>query len=465
MSIDSSRFFSAASRVRHQLQQENEINIAKQLRHSLNVARLHEVLEDDRCLYLITELCTGGELGHRIKKGRYSERDAAHIIRDILQLLAQSHVQNVILRDVKPENLLFLNESEGSPLKAIDFGIARRCASNQYLSERCGSPVYVAPEVLQKRYSLPADVWSAGIIAYMLLTGRLPWKGEAGISVSQLYDGGEGGAFSRRDAFKALMFDELDFESHPWELISAGGRDLVQRMLQKDPAQRITAKAALKHRWLQSEGQGAAPDRPFEDTIVQRLQQFGMYGKVKQAALKQLVASLPSDSEVVQQFRDVFESGEQASQGSVSYNSLLQVLLGKGFCLTETEGHHLISLLDADGGGSVDEHEWMAATLDWQKVQESDEWSQWVERLLQAVASDASGCMEITDLKQVLLSAQCPRESDSEEDTSLQELAGTDQRVSVEDFKSMLVNDSSEDDLTMFDSRLDKRSTHNSNGS
>lgn len=107
-------------------------------------------------------------VSHPLNLSLWNRLDAARIIRDIVRAIAQCHSKNVVIRDVKPDNFLFLDSSEKSPLKAIDFGLAQYCSPKDVLEDRAGTPMYIAPEILRRSYGQKADMWSAGVIAYQV---------------------------------------------------------------------------------------------------------------------------------------------------------------------------------------------------------------------------------------------------------------------------------------------------------
>ena len=250
----------------------NEVEIGSHLGASLNIAYFYGAYEDEKQVDLVFELCSGGELWNRIRSyGAYTERDAARLIREILRTVAQCHAAGVLIRDVKPENFLFLSKDPDSTLKAIDFGISVFCQPGQKIELRAGTPVYIAPEVLRQSYGFPADVWSAGIVAYQLLTGRLPFAGEYA-SVAETYM--KSGTADNKEMFRAVLYAELDFESPPWDVLSSGAKELVSSLLNRNPDERLTPEEALQHPWL-ADAEAVAADIPLADTIVQRLQRFG----------------------------------------------------------------------------------------------------------------------------------------------------------------------------------------------
>jgi len=156
-----------------------EIPIMHHLSDRSNVIRIHGAYEDAHFVHIIMELCAGGDLFDRIvTKGHYSERKAAKLIKTIVGMVEGCYSLGVMHRDLKPENFLFAGTSEDAPLKAIDFGLSMFYKPGDKFSDVVGSPYYVAPEVLQKCYGPKADVWSAGVILYILLCGVPPfWAG------------------------------------------------------------------------------------------------------------------------------------------------------------------------------------------------------------------------------------------------------------------------------------------------
>jgi calcium-dependent protein kinase len=206
---------------------KREIEILKEVKHP-NIIELFEVYEDERYLHLITELCTGGELFDRIiaktqsAEGHFSEHDAAVLIRDILDAIAYCHAKFIVHRDLKPENFLFSTEDEGAPVKIIDFGLSRHDDGNMgVMQTKVGTPYYVAPEVLRREYTNACDIWSIGVIAYILLCGYPPFYGD---SDTQIFD--------------SVRVGKFDFPSPEWDEISQSAKDFVTELLNKDQAKR-----------------------------------------------------------------------------------------------------------------------------------------------------------------------------------------------------------------------------------
>ncbi|KAF8379404.1 hypothetical protein HHK36_028839 [Tetracentron sinense] len=211
-----------------------EIEIMAKLSGHPNVVDLKAVYEEEDCVHLVMELCAGGELFHRLEKhGRFSESDARVLFRHLMQVVMYCHDKGVVHRDLKPENILLATKASSSPIKLADFGLATYIKPGQSLYGTVGSPFYIAPEVLAGGYNQAADVWSTGVILYILLSGMPPFWGK-----------------TKSRIFNAVRAAELRFPSDPWDRISASAKDLVIGMLCKDPAQRLTAVQVLDHSWI-----------------------------------------------------------------------------------------------------------------------------------------------------------------------------------------------------------------------
>lgn len=208
---------------------KREIDILKEVDHP-NIIRLKDVYEDKKYLHLITELCTGGELFDRIiektnsKEGHFSEQDAAKLIRDICDAIAYCHdVKQIVHRDLKPENFLYATKDDDAPIKIIDFGLSRHDTQNfGVMKTKVGTPYYVAPEVLKREYTKSCDVWSIGVIAYILLCGYPPFYGD-----------------SDNEIFESVRVGRYEFPSPEWDDISDDAKDFIKCLLKLNPAERF----------------------------------------------------------------------------------------------------------------------------------------------------------------------------------------------------------------------------------
>ncbi|KAM1037361.1 hypothetical protein EV1_031845 [Malus domestica] len=212
-----------------------EIEILCRLSGHPNVVNLKAVYEEENHVHLLMELCAGGELFHRLEKqGRFSETDARVLFRHLMKVVKYCHENGVVHRDLKPENILLATTSSSSPIKLADFGLATYIKPGQKLHGTVGSPFYIAPEVLAGGYNQSADVWSAGVILYILLSGVPPFWGK---TKSRIFD--------------AVRVADLWFPPDPWGHISASAKELIAGMLCVDPSRRLTAAQVLAHPWME----------------------------------------------------------------------------------------------------------------------------------------------------------------------------------------------------------------------
>ncbi|XP_047245191.1 calcium/calmodulin-dependent protein kinase type 1D [Girardinichthys multiradiatus] len=213
---------------------ENEIAVLRKIKHE-NIVALEDIHESPDHLYLIMQLVSGGELFDRIvEKGFYTEKDASTLIRQVLDAVNYLHKMGIVHRDLKPENLLYFNPQDESKIMISDFGLSKMEGSGDVMSTACGTPGYVAPEVLaQKPYSKAVDCWSIGVIAYILLCGYPPFYDE---NDSKL--------------FEQILKADYEFDAPYWDDISDSAKDFISCLMEKDPAKRFTCEQALRHPWI-----------------------------------------------------------------------------------------------------------------------------------------------------------------------------------------------------------------------
>lgn len=219
---------------------KNEVDILKKLEHPY-IIKLYDIFETETELYLVMELVTGGELFDRIvEREQYSESDAKAVMRQLLSAIKYFHELGVVHRDLKPENLLLENERDDTNIKVTDFGLSRIFLERdapEMMKTACGTPGYVAPEVLDcKGYDKEVDMWSAGVILYILLCGYPPFFSE-----------------TEPELFELIMKVKYEFHPKYWGHISDDAKDLISRLLLKDPKKRLTAVQALEHPWFKGE--------------------------------------------------------------------------------------------------------------------------------------------------------------------------------------------------------------------
>ncbi|KAK6123279.1 hypothetical protein DH2020_042975 [Rehmannia glutinosa] len=264
-----------------------EVAIMSSLPEHPNIVKLRATYEDNEAVHLVMELCEGGELFDRIvARGHYSERAAAGVAKTVAEVVRMCHQHGVMHRDLKPENFLFANKKENSALKAIDFGLSVFSSPvSERFSEIVGSPYYMAPEVLKRNYGQEVDIWSAGVILYILLCGVPPFWAETEQGVAL-----------------AILRGVIDFKREPWPQVSESAKSLVRQMLEPDPKKRLTAQQVLDHPWIQNAKK--ASNVPLGDIVRARLKQFSVMNRFKKRALRVIAEHL--SVEEVEVIRDMF---------------------------------------------------------------------------------------------------------------------------------------------------------------
>lgn len=220
---------------------QRELELLAKMAHP-SIVKLTEVFEYHSVVYMVQELLTGGELFEKIlEKKRYTEEEAKRVVSGLAAALAYCHSMGVVHRDVKPENVLLVTREEFSPVKLVDFGFATTIPTEGKLSLVCGTPGYVAPEMLQEGgYQEQIDNWSMGVIIYIMLAGFPPFN------IDLEAPGG------RERLFEQIRQGNVTFPSPYWDAVSPEAIDLVSKLLEVDPQKRCTAQQVLEHGWMHS---------------------------------------------------------------------------------------------------------------------------------------------------------------------------------------------------------------------
>jgi len=227
--------------------------VLKDMEHA-HIIRLYDVFEEPANYYMVTEKMSGGELFDRIvQKSYYNEREARDTCLILLSAIHHCHSKKVAHRDLKPENLLLTSENDDSSIKIADFGFAKRVKAPKSLTTQCGTPGYVASEILEgKPYDTQADMWSIGVIVYILLGGYPPF-----IESNQ------------RTLFRKIRKGQYEFHEEYWGQVSADAKELIRSLLTVNPDKRLNSEKALKNKWI-----GADPETLNSLDLGSNLAQF-----------------------------------------------------------------------------------------------------------------------------------------------------------------------------------------------
>lgn len=355
-----------------------EVEIMKHMPQHPNLVTLKDTYEDDTAVHLVMELCEGGELFDRIvARGHYTERAAAAVTKTIVEVVQICHEYGVMHRDLKPENFLFGNKKESAPLKAIDFGLSVFFKPGERFTEIVGSPYYMAPEVLKRNYGPEVDVWSAGVILYILLCGVPPFWAETEQGVAQ-----------------AIIRSVIDFKRDPWPKVSENAKDLVRKMLDPDPKRRLTAQQVLDHPWLQNAKK--APNVSLGETVRTRLKQFSVMNKLKKRALRVIAEHL--SVEEVAGIKEGFQLMDTGNKGKINIDELRVGLQKLGQQVPETDLQILMEVGDADRDGYLDYGEFVAITVHLRKMGNDEH----LRKAFEFFDQNQSGHIEIDELRHAL---------------------------------------------------------------
>ncbi|KAK3016579.1 hypothetical protein RJ639_005852 [Escallonia herrerae] len=371
-----------------------EILMLQHLTGQPNIVEFKGAYEDPRNLHLVMELCSGGELFDQITaKGNYSEREAARVGRQIVNVVHVCHFMGVMHRDLKPENFLLVSRDEDAQIKATDFGLSVFIEEGRVYREVVGSAYYVAPEVLRRSYGKEIDVWSAGVILYILLSGVPPFWAD-----------------TEKGIFDMILEGHIDYQSAPWPSISASAKDLVKKMLTKDPKKRITAAQALakwltvnvirfmmyvlEHPWLKEDGE--ASDKPIDSAVLIRMKQFRAMNKLKKLALKVIAENL--SEEEIKGLKQMFNNMDTDRSGTITYDELKIGLSKLGSKLSEAEIQQLMEAADVDKSGTIDYIEFITATMHRHRLDKEEN----LYKAFQYFDKDGSGFITRDELKQTM---------------------------------------------------------------
>ncbi|KAH6794612.1 calcium-dependent protein kinase 32 [Perilla frutescens var. hirtella] len=391
-----------------------EVEIMKHLPKHPNIVTLKDTYEDDNAVHLVMELCEGGELFDRIvARGHYTERAAAAVTRTIVEVIQNCHKHGVMHRDLKPENFLFGNKKETAPLKAIDFGLSVFFKPGQTFDEIVGSPYYMAPEVLKRSYGPEIDVWSAGVILYILLCGVPPFWAETEQGVAQ-----------------AIIRSAVDFKRDPWPKVSDRAKDLVKKMLNPDPKLRLTAQEVLDHPWLQNAK--SAPNVSLGETVRARLKQFSMMNKLKKRALRVIAEHL--SVEEVAGIKEGFRLMDTGNKGKIDINELRVGLQKLGHQIPESDLVVLMEAGDVDKDGYLDCAEFVAISVHLRKMGNDDH----LRKAFQFFDKNETGYIEIEELRDAF-SDEAEPTSEEVINAIIQDVdTDKDGRISYDEFAAMM---------------------------
>ena len=333
----------------------NEINVVKSLDHP-NIMKVYEFFNKDNSLYIISELLSGGELLDKINENnKLSEDVSAFLMKQIFSAVDFCHQKGIIHRDLKPENILIESEEEANKefftVKIIDFGTSGKLKNGEMFNLNVGTPLYISPEVLNNKYNEKCDIWSCGVIMYMMLSGQPPFKGD-----------------NDEEIYQSIKEGKYNFDDEIWDEISSDAKDLIKNLLIKDINKRYSARKALSHPWITKHRRTKELDKNKLNEVVTNLRNYSAKLKLQQLTLAYIVHNLTS-KEDCEFLREVFIIFDENGSGNLTKDQLIK---GLNNVLSPEESkkevNRLMSIIDVDGNGFIEYEEFLRAGLNKEKI-------------------------------------------------------------------------------------------------
>jgi len=363
----------------------DEIDNLMLLNHP-NILKLFEYYYDEKeNIYIITEYIRGEELFNKIQeKGKFSEEDTAVIIKSVLQAITYCHSCGIIHRDLKPENILIpagKGKIDYTLLKIIDFGASVLKKDDGKISFRFGTPYYIAPEVLLESYNEKCDVWSIGVITYLLLLGQAPFDGDDDDIICQ-----------------KIIQEEIDYENSKIKALSPEAVEFLKKLLEKDPEKRISSSQALEHAWIKKFAPHTRVNRAFSRKIYKNLSNFREDSQLSTAVVTFITNYLMNDDEL-KLLKKLFFELDTKGVGVITKEELFK---GMEDCfdgkVTHEEVDKIFGNIDYDNNGTISFDEFVKAAIDKKKLLTE-------EKLKAAFAlfdRNGDGDIEAKELKEVI---------------------------------------------------------------
>jgi len=334
----------------------NEINILRTLDHP-NILKIFEFYSNKESYSIVTELCSGGELFQEIiDKGPFNESYSAYVMFQVLSAINYCHNMKIVHRDLKPENILITErDKNGFPrIKICDFGTSKMFEKGAVQRKLVGSSYYIAPEVLKKKYDEKCDIWSCGVILYILLSGRPPFSGE-----------------NDKEIMQQVAIGKYDLKSNPFNKCSKSCLDLIQKLLIMDPKKRITAQEALSHSWFkENKSKELFNQIKDEHTLKKLISNLKAYRKdsiIQETALAYLVHNFPQMKDVVNACK-LFNQIDINGDGKINKQELLKGLQSKMKSPTLAQDvEQIYRNIDMDNNGYIEYEEFVRAAVSKEK--------------------------------------------------------------------------------------------------
>jgi calcium-dependent protein kinase len=358
----------------------NEVNVLKGLDHP-NIMKVMEFYQDDNHFYIVSEFYNGGELFEKINKnGSFSEKEAAHTIRQILSAVFYCHQHKIVHRDLKPENILFESKKEDSLLKIIDFGTSKFFDPNKKMNQKFGTAYYIAPEVLKRKYNEKCDIWSIGVILYILLSGYPPFNGPDDSTIMDKVSQGK-----------------YDFHHEEWKGISDEAKTFIKKMMEYDVKKRYSAQEAYNDPWLRSFSRSDPNSKRLTVAALTKMKSFRAEKKFQEATWAFLVTHMSSREEKAELLK-AFQELDTNGDGKLTREELVEGF--KKFIGpedAEKEVDAIMKAVDGNASGAIDYTEFVMATINRKSLLSKEK----LEAAFKIFDKDANGHIDKNELKMI----------------------------------------------------------------
>ena len=334
----------------------NEIKVLRSLDHP-NILKIFEFFSSKDSYTIVTEFCSGGDLFQEIiDKGPFKENYCAFVLYQILSAINHCHANHIIHRDLKPENVLIVDKDKNDfpRIKICDFGTSQIFEKGKAQRKVFGSPYYLAPEIYDKNYNEKCDLWSCGIILYILLSARPPFGGE-----------------EDEEIIESVKLGRYDLESSPFNSLTPNCLDLLKKLLTIDPKQRISAQEALQHKWFKyhdsKELFNSIKDKRTIKKLIHNLKSYKRNSIIQEVALAYLVHNFPQMKEVITANK-LFNQLDTDGDGKINKNDLLKGLKNQIESKTlEKDVDRIYRNIDMDNNGYIEYEEFVRAAVSKEK--------------------------------------------------------------------------------------------------
>lgn len=351
-----------------------EIEVLKELDHP-HILRIYEYYITARHVYIVSEYLEGGEMFDRISKmEKVNEMEIARIFEQVLSAVAYLHSHNIIHRDLKPENIMFESKEPDSNIKLIDFGSSKRLTANEKLRSKLGTCYYIAPEVLLKQYDHKCDIWSCGVILYILLCGYPPFNGR-----------------NEFEIFSKIIKGEFIFPEEEWAAIRPEAKALVRRMLAYDPEKRPEAVELLSDPWFTT-----CQQEILNPKTLNNLKSFHINSLFKKAIMLYLVKffELTEEKNVL---LESFKAIDKDHDGQLTREELIEAYEQiDDVDDPELTANQVLANLDFDNSNTIDFSEFLVANLDYKKKISFNE----LQAIFKEIDADKDGFLSSQDLEE-----------------------------------------------------------------